>query len=118
MEFIYPDITSENKRCVYKLSFEDGSFYIGGTIDLLRRIGGYKAAFKYSIGQVNKLIARKAQQYNTIYFTILEVVPNELNPKELEDVWIRKFAKNNLLLNRSKSAFNNSGMTKRSISAL
>ena len=94
------------------LFFEDGSFYIGSTSDLKNRIGGYKQAFKNSIGSVNKLIAAKVEVFNKIWFEILEIVPADVNPKEVEHEYIKKYSPSPLMLNRSRSAFNNSGMIK------
>ena len=112
MTFIYPDITKDNRRCVYKLFFEDGSFYIGSTNNLSVRISGYKQAFKNSIGSVNKLIAAKSEIFTTIWFEVLEIVPLNVHPKEAEHAHIIKNSSNPLLLNRTRSAFNNSGMIK------
>lgn len=112
MNFIHDIITKDNKRCVYKLSFPDGSFYIGSTEDLKKRMSNYKSAFIRSIGSVNKLIAAKAQEYSIIWFEILEVVPEGKNTREPEHKWIRENIGNPLSLNRSKSAFSNAGMVK------
>lgn len=112
MTYIYPDITDKNRRCVYKLFFSDGSFYIGSTQNLKERIQGYKNAFKNSIGSVNKLLAAKSEQFDTIWFEILEVVSPDQNTREVEHVWMKRYLGDPLLLNRSKSAFNNSGMVK------
>jgi len=112
MTIIYSDITDKNRRCVYKMHFEDGSFYIGSTENLSQRIHGYKTAFKNSIGSVNKLIALKAAKFNVVWFTILEIVPPDIHPRKIEHEIIQKHIGNPLLLNRSRSAFNNSGMIK------
>ncbi len=112
MIFICPDITKHNMRCVYKLQFEDGSFYIGSTCNLRQRVGNYKSAFKNSIGSVNKLLAKKAEDYDIIWVIILEIVPLTHNPKEYENYWIKSFGHCMNILNRSRSAYSNSGMVK------
>lgn len=105
-------------RCIYKLVFPDGSFYVGSTTNFRQRMSGYKSAFKNSIGTVNMLIANKARQFNTATFNILLKVPIEVNLRKAEDDCIKINATNPLLLNRSRSAFNNSGMVKRQLKHL
>ena len=107
------EITESNKRCVYKLSFEDGSFYIGSTKNLRQRLSSYNQSFnKDNIGSINKLIAKKALIYTEVNFSILEIIPLDINTKHIEDIYLKENSNNPLLLNRSKSAYNNSGMTK------
>lgn len=112
IQIFSPAIDASNRRCVYLMSFEDGSFYIGSTANLRQRISEYKSAFKNSIGSVNKLIAEKVMQYDSVSFFILEVVSSDANPKTREDWWMKHFEGHSFLLNRSKSAFNNAGLTK------
>ncbi len=112
MQIFSPAIDSSNRRCVYLMSFEDGSFYIGSTANLKQRISQYKSAFKNSIGSVNKLIAAKIVQHSSVSFFILEVISSGINPKTREDWWMKLYEGNNFLLNRRKSAFSNAGLTK------
>jgi predicted GIY-YIG superfamily endonuclease len=98
--------------CVYKMVFPDGSFYIGSTSDLRQRISGYRSAFKNCIGSVNKLIQAKAESFNSVEFIIMEEVTDISRYRFYENKHIIENSKNPLLLNRSRSAFDNSGMIK------
>jgi len=100
------------------LSFPDGHFYIGSTTNLRQRISGYKSSFKNSIGGVNQLIAKKAEEFNLVYIEIIDIVPESVNPRDVEDVWIKKASDNHKFLNRSNSAYNNSWMTKKKLNAI
>ena len=112
MIIIHP-VNIKKLKCVYKIEFPDGSFYIGSTSNLHIRIQGYRNAFKNSRGSVNKLLASKSILFNKCHFTVIENVPDEsICIKHYEDVWIKKYANNPLILNRSKSAFSNEGMVK------
>jgi hypothetical protein len=112
MKINKPVITKDNRRCVYMMQFPDHSFYIGSTVDLKRRIGGYLSAFKNSIGHVNKLIAAKVEKFDEVWFKILLVVPEDEETRTHEHKFIQQYIGHPLFLNRSKSAFNNSGMIK------
>jgi len=98
--------------CIYKLSFPDGSFYIGSTTNFRQRLSGYKSSFKNSIGSVNKLIAAKANEFDVVFFDIMYVVQEHEELRCVENEYIKSSIGNPLLLNRSTSAFNNSGMIK------
>lgn len=99
-------------RCIYKLSFPDGSFYIGSTGNFRQRLSGYKSSFKNSIGCVNKLIAAKVSLFDTASFEKMYVLKDSENLREVEDIYIKSSIGNPLFLNRSTSAFSNSGMIK------
>ena len=109
------DTPKSKARCIYKLEFPDGSFYIGSTIKFRQRMSGYKSAFKNSRGAVNMLISNKAREFNTATFNILLKVPEGVNLREAEDEYIKINATNPFLLNRSRSAFSNSGMIKKQV---
>jgi hypothetical protein len=112
MEVIKPEITARNKRCVYKMQFPDGSFYIGSTEDLAQRISGYISAFKHSIGSVNRLIADKVYNFDRVEFIIMHIVPEQEPTRQKENEILKQHIGNPILLNRSKSAYNNSGLIK------
>ena len=99
-------------RCIYRLSFPDGSFYIGSTTNFRQRLSGYKSNFKNSIGNVNKLVAAKANIFDISFFEIIYRLEDNEQLLEIEDNYIKANVGNPLSLNRSKSAFNNSGMVK------
>jgi len=96
--------------CIYKITFSDGCFYIGSTNNLSERISNYKSKFNKSIGAVNKLLGKKWLEFNKCRFDILEITIKQ-NLLELEQVYIDKYHKDLLCLNRSKSSKSNSGMT-------
>lgn len=110
---IKTDTPKSKCKCVYVLMFPDGSFYIGSTSNFRGRLSGYRSAFKNSIGNVNKLVAKKWNEFKSATFQIVERVENSEDLRHKEDVYIKASVGNPLLLNRSKSAFNNSGMVKK-----
>lgn len=101
--------------CIYRITFPDGYFYIGSTKNFKQRISGYKSAFKNSIGSVNKLIAAKCMQFDVCYMDIVEIIFDHHDQYLFENDAIKINEGNPLLLNRSKSAFDNSGMTKNQV---
>lgn len=112
---IVTQIPKSNAACVYRISFPDGSFYIGSTINFRQRLSQYKSSFKNSIGSVNKLISNKAKQFNVCFMDIIEV---SITPKDvytLEDKHIKSNIGNSNILNRSNNAFNNAGMVKNQV---
>lgn len=113
-------ICKENKRCVYEIIFPDKSYYIGSTTDIFKRISGYKSAFNNSIGSVNKKLAAKYNEFGTYEIIILDVIPDDVDPKIKEHEYlIRQYDKEkdvfHEMLNRSRSAFNNTGMIKKDV---
>ena len=105
-----PDITLNSQCCIYKFEFPDGTFYIGSTVNLKRRIGQYKKAFR-SFTNVNKLICRKLDQFDEVTFSILAIVDDCGKLKQVENQYITKMYCDKIL-NRSASAFGNSRMIK------
>ena len=114
----YPVLGPELCRCVYRISFPDGHFYIGSTSNLKKRIGGYRSAFKNSIGNVNKLLAAKLIEHEMCVFEILERVPEEGDCYEVEDRWLKAKFSSPACLNRSISAYNNTGAYKNQLNKL
>jgi len=101
--------------CVYRITFPDGYFYIGSTKNFKQRLSGYRSAFKNSIGNVNQLIAAKSREFDVCYMDIIERVVDYHDQYLIENDSIEDNLGNPLLLNRSKNAFNNSGMTKKQV---
>lgn len=110
MEIIHPEITENNRCCIYKFTFPDGSFYVGSSINLKVRIGNYRRAFKNSVN-VNKLVCGKLLIFDTVTFSIIQVLDNPDDLLPMEDKHI-KLLFCDKILNRSKSAFGNSFMVK------
>lgn len=114
----YPVFGPDPYKCVYKILFPDDYFYVGSTSNLKKRIGGYRSAYKNSIGNVNKLLASKMIEHGCCYFEVLEMIPEWFDPYEVEDRWLKKFFSSPLILNRSSSAYNNTGAYKSQLNRL
>ena len=111
MTLMFPN-TALRLRCVYKIEFPDGSFYIGSTCDFRVRALSYRSMFKRKSSGVNSMILNKVYMFQSAIISIVEEVPNGVCVKSIEDSHIKLNWDNPLNLNRSRSAYNNTGMVK------
>lgn len=103
---VTPQITNENRVCVYKITFECGMFYIGSSINLYRRAVQYRYNF-YNRHDINKKLKAALNSHNSAVMTILEVCNDEKTLRDMEDFYIKSNFDNPHILNRSKSAYSN-----------
>lgn len=108
MELIKPVVDNANKSCVYRMTINNSSYYIGSTSNLVRRICQYKYALKKKL--VNTKVEHLLADVSLVEFTIVEIVKDRQLLKHREDVYIKKNWGNPELLNRSPSAFGNKGL--------
>ena len=101
MNVILPEINAENNRCIYKFSFEDGSFYIGKSSNFKERVYNYKRQFNNPV-QLNKKVSELALLFNEAKFEIIELVPLNKDLKERETYHIRNHTFDSKFLNSKK----------------
>jgi hypothetical protein len=97
-----------NPPAVYKMIFDTGHFYIGSSKAVKTRF----VLWRTSLNRMNfasKIIADVLPLVTSISFEIVEVVP-EVELKTVETHYIQQHIGNPLLLNRSPTAFDNSGI--------
>lgn len=109
-QFIIPKIKSQVPvAAVYKMIFDCGGFYVGGTTNIKQRMWNWK--FKLNAGvKKNILVSAAFEKTSKIVFEIVEYVEMPESVKDREDFYIKKFWECGLLLNRAPSAFNGLGM--------
>lgn len=93
-------------RGVYKVIINEKWFYIGSSIDLKRRLSGWKHIIKTgNFISKNGNLKFIYSEITKVRFEILEVVPMGINPKLAEDFFIKKEFNNECCLNISSNAF-------------
>lgn len=107
IEFKIPKIKG-TVAAVYKMKFDCGYFYIGGSKNIKQRMWSWKFRIE-NRHRKNLTILSILDKTKLIEFEILEVVNNSSMVKFREDVFIKQNWGNELLLNRSPNAFNNFG---------
>ncbi len=90
-------------RCVYRITFDDGRFYIGSTNDLQRRLNKWRQ--KLTGGVYNKKIKFFVKNKFSCKADVLEYVEDRSKLLEREDWYIQRNRVNPLLLNRVKGAY-------------
>jgi group I intron endonuclease len=101
-EICIPLKRGESTCCVYRIILDTGHFYIGGTVDLRRRIHHHRQAFRS--GKCNILILEALKTAKQVRFEILERVEFRGNVKERENYYLQQYWGNPLILNRAKDA--------------
>lgn len=96
-------------RGVYKLTFNDKWFYIGSSVDLKRRMSGWKTRLTQTGFSKNGSIKFILPEIVKVNFKVLEIVPDGRSVKEVEDVYLKKFIDNEFCLNLTPDAFNGKG---------
>ena len=100
ISFLYPQIT--NNSCVYKLVFDDGSFYIGSTKNMRVRIAKYRYDFKHP----ERLSFKMYTAFNinkSVSFEII-MITTPINHLHQENLFIKKYWNDSLLLNTSSDS--------------
>lgn len=93
-------------RGVYKVTINDKWFYIGSSIDLKRRLSCWKHILKHG-----KYLSKNGNlkfihsDIATVKFEVLEYVTPDVNPKTVENRYIKKEFDNEFCLNISDNAF-------------
>lgn len=96
-------------RGVYKIVFNKKWFYIGGTIELRRRLGSWKSRLQNEDFRKNSSIKFILPVITEINFKVLEIVPDGVWVKEVEGKYLKKFFDNELCLNLTADAINGKG---------
>ena len=109
MEFITPTFKrKENPSGVYKITFDDLYFYIGGSTKLKSRVGHWKHRLKLGTPK-NKNIKRLLPSCKLAKMEIIKLVHRDLVKTE-EDAAIKVHFNSPYCLNRCPSAFDNTGL--------
>lgn len=94
---------------VYKMIFDDGSYYVGSTINLTQRINGWR--FKLNSGiDKNYRVTAAFKQSATVTFEILEIIDDPVFRKFREDGYIKINIGKPLCLNIASNSINNIGI--------
>lgn len=95
-------IPSTNIMCVYKITFNDGRFYIGSTRKLRVRLNSWRRDVK--VGWVNKKIRFLVKDFSRVKVDVLEKIYDIQSLKIRETVYLQSNIGNPLLLNRQYDA--------------
>lgn len=110
--FTIDETINQNKSGVYKITFNNGCFYIGSTGNFRKRIGCWTATFNGTSRMHNKLIIKCVAECSNCHFTVLEYMDatedNLMKQKETE--FIKEWVKDVRLLNRAHDASSNKGV--------
>lgn len=110
-EFVFP---SELKRgetacAVYKMIFDDGSYYIGSSTNVKQRMWGWK--FKLTNGiDKNYKVTAAFKATTKVVFEILEIIDDPILRKLREDGYIKLNVGKALFLNIASNAYTNKGI--------
>ncbi len=109
-QFIVPQTPRGEVICaVYKMIFDDGSYYIGSTINLTQRINGWR--FKLNSGiDKNYRVTAAFKASDTVTFEILEIIDDPVFRKFREDGYIKINFGKPLCLNIASNSINNLGI--------
>jgi hypothetical protein len=109
-KFIIPKIKSRKPvAAVYKMSFDCGGFYIGGSTNIKQRMWGWKFRLEAGIKK-NERVTAAFLKTKKVVFEIIETVDDPASVKFREDVYIKQYWGRELLLNRAPNAFDGTGM--------
>lgn len=109
-EFIFPPLKRGEIVCaVYKMIFDDGSYYIGSATHLKQRMWGWK--FKLNSGiDKNYKVTAAFKATDKVVFEILEIVDDPVLRKFREDGYIKLNVGKPLFLNIASNAYTNHGI--------
>jgi len=108
VDFNIKPYTDVDKSGIYKLSFDNGTFYIGSTKNFRSRIGCFVGSFNGTSRLHNKKFVSALLESNSVIFEVLYYMEDNL--KDYETIEISKHISNPLLLNRSHDAHSNKGV--------
>lgn len=109
-DFIFPVLDYGQIVCaVYKMVFDDGSYYIGSTSNLKQRMWGWKFKLNKGIDKNHKVTAA-FKETTKVIFEILEVIDDPIFKKLREDGYIKLNIGKPLFLNIASNAYNNKGV--------
>jgi group I intron endonuclease len=106
--YIEHPLETKNIMCIYKLSFDSGLFYIGSTINLMRRIIQYRNSL-YSKTGINIFLQAAANTHNSAKIEIIELITDRKIIREREEYHIKIHFDNPKNLNRNKWVVHVSG---------
>lgn len=95
---------------VYKLTFEDGKFYLGSTKNFKTRFLIYRNQFRKDVYQDSKRVNEAIKNNSFAVFEIIKPIKTIKWLKYAEDRVLKKYIGDPLLINRSTNAFSNKGI--------
>jgi group I intron endonuclease len=112
-EFIFPEFQKGVQVCgIYKMIFDDGSYYVGSSLNLRQRMWGWKFKLNNGVDKNYKVTAAFKNTFK-VTFEIMEVVDDPIFRKFREDGYIKINIGKPLCLNIASSAYNNLGIKMR-----
>lgn len=103
--------TSKGLKCVYKITIGE-YFYYGSTNDFLRRSSYYESNFKRHTVLLNKIFRKIAKVHKTGSIHVVFASLNMSVVKMMEHSFLEQNYNNPKSMNRTKSAYNNTGLIK------
>lgn len=91
----------EKIRCVYMMLFESGKFYVGATQNLKHRMVNWKNSILYG-DTVSPLVNIEIRSCSRVSFSILELVPDDVDIFTVETFYLQKHMNDPKSLNMSK----------------
>lgn len=109
-EFIFPEFQKGVQVCgIYKMIFDDGSYYVGSSLNLRQRMWGWK--FKLNTGvDKNYRVTAAFKSTSKVVFEIIETIDDPIYRKFREDGYIKINIGKPLCLNIATSAYSNLGI--------
>lgn len=98
------------KSGVYKVTFNNGCFYIGSTSILRKRVSHFVAYFNGTSRMHNKKMIQCVVDCTSAVFEVLESGVDINKLREIENTFIQNNVDNPLLINRAHDAFSNKGI--------
>lgn len=95
---------------IYKLTFDNGCFYIGSTGNFKKRVNCFVGSFRGSSPMHNKQMIKCVVDCDIVTFEVVKYVDDIYLLKQEETLEIKKHIGNSLLLNRAYDANSNRGI--------
>lgn len=99
----------EKIPAVYKMIFDDGSYYIGSALNIRQRMTGWKSKLNRGLRK-NYRITEAFNKTNNVIFEIVEIIEDPIFRRFREDGYIKIHFGKPLCLNIAPSSFNNIGV--------
>lgn len=110
IDFIIDTSINLNNSGTYRITFDNGCFYIGSTKSFRKRISCFKGMFNGTGKMHNKKVIQCIVECNSVRFEVIEIINDQEVMKDKETLLINSFIGNPLLLNRSFDAHSNKGI--------
>lgn len=110
IKFMLPIDVDFERAGIYKITFDNGCFYIGSTKNLWMRIGAFRSQFNGAGRLHNKKLIKCVCECQSVKFEVIEYINNVSDLKPKETVYISEHIGSDLLINRAYDAHSNKGV--------